>query len=173
MMREVHRTKGRFSGISRKDREDILQEILIEIWLSDKTFPSFKMALRFWRNAYAKSCCLFLRRLKKTQMLPLTDTLPEQEYDNHRVIRVNGMAFRDFTIRELLTEANRWKRMSKEIICCLHYDAYGLSKEKICEMQGLSRRNLNNYIIRGRKKLEEIIRYTYLIGKQYKNRRRS
>lgn len=129
-----------------KDREDLKQEIIYQLW---KSYPSFRGESKFqsWMYRVAINTALLGLRARKISYSSLTDTeieIPDEHWTG---------SHNDDRIRQLYFYISKLNDLDKTIIF-LHLEQ--CSYEEIAEITGISIKNVSVRLVRIREKLRKL-----------------
>ena len=129
----------------RSDREDLQQEIVLQLW---KSYPSFQGKSQFSTWMYRVALNTAISRISKSGLLIESDKTPELAYDPGDAYELSE------EIRILHQAIASLKKVEKAIILLwLEEHSY----EEIAETIGITVKNVSVRLVRAKSKLAEII----------------
>ena len=131
---------------STTDREDLQQEIVLQLW---KSYPSFQGKSRFSTWMYRVALNTAINRTSKTGFLSDSSSPPDPSYDPEVAYELSE------EIRILHRAIAQLRKVEKAIILLWLEE---LSYREIAETIGITEKNVSVKIVRAKSRLAEIIK---------------
>ena len=131
---------------SDSDREDLQQEIVLQLW---KSYPSFQGKSRFSTWMYRVALNTAINRISKPSFLSDSSEAPDPSYDPEVDYDLSE------EIRLLHRAIARLRKVEKAIILLWLEE---LSYKEIAETIGITEKNVSVKIVRAKSRLAEIIK---------------
>jgi len=131
-----------------EDREDLFQEIMVNLW---ESYSSFRGDSKFTTWMYRVSLNVAIQRLRKTRKKKEDTTLPE-DFDGFANPEKEGLPEKELNL--LHSAINKLSDVEKAIVM-LYLEEKG--NEEIAEIMGISQNYVRVKMTRIRKKLKDIV----------------
>jgi len=139
-------------GNSKEDIEECVADVFLEVWLKINEFDSGRSNFRTWILILTKYKALtYKRKLNKNHL----ENIDDYQIEEHDVVE-KQMIDRE-TQEKLLETINSFNRTDKELFIRRYF-----CNEKISDIMqslGLSRSAVDNRLLRGRKRIKEVLSY--------------
>lgn len=144
----IHRVCTTYFFYENEEREDVLQEIIYQLW---KSYPSFSGASKFSTWMYKVALNTAITHLRKNKKTPLKEKLTDQF---NEVAESNEQSHLEEKMKWLYAAIDTLSEMDKAIIL-LYLEEH--SYEEIATITGLTKTNVSVRLVRIKKALEEKI----------------
>ncbi|MDG1997297.1 MAG: RNA polymerase sigma factor, partial [Emcibacteraceae bacterium] len=133
------------------EAEDVMQEAFIRVWKHASNWdPARKTKFTTWFYRVVTNLCYDVGRKRKPQVnVDVLDNIPSDDAGADNVIAVNQRSEKIKNALESLPQ-----RQSTAIMLCYFQ---GLSNKQAAEVMEVSLNALESYLVRGRRKLAEIL----------------
>lgn len=127
-------------------REDLYQEIILQLW---RSYPTFKSDAKFSTWAYRVALNTALSLTRKPRFFSLPENTPEQSYSQEEELEM------DEQLKVLYQAIQQLKKVDRAIVL-LWLDEF--KYEEIAEMTGISKKNVSVRLVRAKEELTKIIK---------------
>lgn len=148
----VHRVCNAYFFYDSEEREDVLQEIMYQLW---KSYPQFSGASKFSTWMYKVALNTAITHVRKNKRMPEKEKLTEQA---HQVADINQTNYAEEKIKLLYAGIDTLSPLDKAIILLyLEENSY----DEIAAITGLTKSNVSVRLVRIKKALEQKLKNNF------------